>query len=187
MNLFSAVASEFRASAAMVVWTVVLAGILTPVGALIGGVICDRFDRWLIYPISGLTAAAAAGAMMLAPLSPTAYLAGAASYALTIGFCYAAFMALAFQLVGANSPASGARFTVFMAATNVPVVYMLRLDGWGHAHFGVRGMLAVDALSNLVFGLLFLVVAAVAGGHARVAGRTDSESAPTRRSMSSTV
>ncbi len=187
MNLFSAIASEFHASASTIVWTVVLSGVLTPVGALVGGVICDRFDRWLIYPISGLTAAAAAGVMMLAPLSPTAYLAGAAAYALTIGFCYAAFMALAFELVGANSPASGARFTVFMAATNVPVVYMLRLDGWGHARFGVHGMLAVDALSNLVFGLLLLTIAIVAGGHARAAGRTDSERAPTRRSISSTV
>jgi hypothetical protein len=33
---------------------------------------------------------------------------------------------------------------------------MLRLDGWGHAHFGVRGMLAVDALANALFGAVFL-------------------------------
>jgi MFS transporter, PAT family, beta-lactamase induction signal transducer AmpG len=187
MNLFSAIASEFHASASVVVWSVVVGGVLTPAGALIGGKICDRFDRWLVYPIAGLTAALAAGAMTVAPLTPPAFLAGAASYALTIGFCYAAFMSLAFQLVGENSPASGTRFTLFMAAVNVPVVYMLRLDGWGHARFGVRGMLAVDALSNLVFGLLFLALALVVGGQARVAGRTDSESAPTRRSMSSTV
>jgi MFS transporter, PAT family, beta-lactamase induction signal transducer AmpG len=187
MNLFSAIASEFHASASIVVWSVVLGGVLTPAGALVGGAICDRFDRWLVYPIAGLSAALAAGAMTIAPLTPAAFLAGAASYVLTIGFCYAAFMSLAFQLVGENSPASGARFTLFMAAVNVPVVYMLRLDGWGHAHFGVRGMIAVDALSNLVFGALFLIVALVARGQARSAGRTDSESAPTRRSMSSTV
>ncbi len=187
MNLFSAIASEFHASGTVVVWTVVLGGVLTPIGALIGGAVCDRFDRWLIYPIAGLTAGLSAGAMTIAPLSPTAFLAGAASYALTIGICYAAFMALAFQLIGASSPASGTRFTLFMAAVNVPVVYMLRLDGWGHARFGVRGMLAVDALSNVVFGVVFLVLVLVAGGHARVVARTDSETAPTSRSMSSTV
>lgn len=187
MNLFSAIASEFHASSSMIIASVALGGVLTPAGALIGGIVCDRFDRWLVYPVAGLTAALSAGLMTMAPLTPAAFLAGAASYALAIGFCYAAFMALAFQLVGANSAASGTRFTLFMAAVNVPVVYMLRLDGWGHARFGVRGMLAVDALSNLVFGLLFLAIALAARGHTRVAARTDSDSAPTSRSMSSTV
>jgi hypothetical protein len=44
-----------------------------------------------------------------------------------------------------------------MAAVNVPVVYMLRLDGLGHSYGGVRGMIAVDALSNTVFGLALLL------------------------------
>jgi PAT family beta-lactamase induction signal transducer AmpG len=187
MNLFSAIGSEFRASSTVIVWAVVLGGVLTPVGALLGGLICDRFDRWLAYPVAGLTVAASAGMLTFAPLSPSVFLAGVASYALTIGFSYAAFLALAFQLVGANSAASGTRFTLYMAAVNVPVVYMLRLDGWGHARFGVRGMLAVDALSNVVFGLLFLTLVLVARSHARAAGRTDSESTPTSRSMSSAV
>ena len=187
MDLFSGIASDFRASPAVVIWTVVLAGALTPIGALIGGAICDRFDRWLVYPIAGLTAALSAGVMAFAPLSPPTFLAGAAAYALSVGFCYAAFMALAFQLVGTSSAASGTRFTLFMAAVNVPVVYMLRLDGWGHARFGVHGMLAVDALSNALFAVVFLAILYATNAHARVAGRTDSESAPTTRSMSSTV
>ena len=187
MDLFSGIASDFRASADVVIWTVVLGGALTPLGALIGGVVCDRFDRWLVYPITGLAAAVSAGVMAFAPLSPAAFLAGAAAYALSVGFCYAAFMALAFQLVGTSSAASGTRFTLFMAAVNVPVVYMLRLDGWGHARFGVHGMLAVDALSNGVFAVLFLVILYATKAHARVAGRTDSQSAATSRSMSSNV
>jgi MFS transporter, PAT family, beta-lactamase induction signal transducer AmpG len=187
MNLFSGIASDFRASTAVVIWTVVLGGVLTPIGALIGGVICDRFDRWLVYPIAGLTAALSAGVMAFAQLSPATFLAGAAAYAFSVGFCYASFMALAFQLVGRSSAASGTRFTLFMAAVNVPVVYMLRLDGLGHARFGVHGMFAVDALSNAVFGVLFLAILYATNAQARVAGRTDSESAPTSRSMSSTL
>ena len=57
MNLFSAVAPDFHASSTIVIWVVVLAGLLTPAGALVGGVLCDRFDRWRLYPIAGLTAA----------------------------------------------------------------------------------------------------------------------------------
>jgi hypothetical protein len=109
-----------------------------------------------MYPIAGLTAAAAAGALYLAPLTPASYIAGAAVYALTTGFCYATFMSLALELVGSNTAATGTRFTLYMAAVNVPVVYMLRLDGLGHSYAGVRGMIAVDALSNAVFGLALL-------------------------------
>jgi len=156
MNLFSAVATEFHASSNMIILVVALAGVFMPLGALAGGSICDRYDRWRVYPMAGLVAAVCVGAMLLAPLTRVTYVAGAAAYAFATGLCYAAFMSLAFELVGSTSAASGTRFTVFMAAVSVPVVYMLRLDGFGHARWGVRGMLAVDATANAVFGLLFL-------------------------------
>jgi MFS transporter, PAT family, beta-lactamase induction signal transducer AmpG len=156
MGLFAAVAGDFHASTTSVIIVVVLAGVVTPIGALIGGVICDHFDRWRVYPAAGFTAAAAAGVMYFAPLSPTWYIAGAAAYALATGFCYATFLSLALELVGSNTAATGTRFTLFMAAVNVPVVYMLRLDGMGHTHGGVRGMVAVDAMANVVFGLILL-------------------------------
>ena len=158
MNLFSAMSSDFHASSDIVIWVVAIAGLLTPAGALVGGIICDRFDRWHVYPVAGLTAALAAGWVILAPLTPFTYLAGAAAYALATGFAYAAGMALALELLGEGSTASGTRFTLFMAAMNVPVVYMMRLDGLGHEHFGVRGMLATDALANGIFGLVLLGV-----------------------------
>ncbi len=156
MNLFSAVASDFQASSNVVIGVVVVAGLVTPAGALIGGVICDRYDRWLVYPIAGLTAAVAVAAVLVAPLTPVTYVAGAAAYSLSTGFSYAAFMSLAFELLGPGGAASSTQFTVFMAAVNVPIVYMLRLDGFGYAHHGVRGMLSMDALANAVFGLVFL-------------------------------
>lgn len=156
-NLFSAVAREYHAPAGVVIWIVALAGVLTPVGALTGGFLCDHYDRWLVYPVAALVAAASAVTMAAAPLTPATYVAGAASYALALGFCYAAFMALAFQLVGPDTAASATRFSLFMAAVNVPVVYMTRLDGWGYSHFGVRGMLLVDGLANALFGAAFLV------------------------------
>ena len=158
LNLFSAVAREYHASPLQVIWVVALAGVLTPVGAVVGGFVCDRFDRWRVYPMTGLLAAAAAASMAAAPLSPVTYVAGAAAYAVVLGFCYAAFMALGFQLVGADTAASATRFSLFMAAVNVPIVYMTRLDGWGFTHFGVRGMLLVDAASNALFGIAFALL-----------------------------
>jgi MFS family permease len=157
MNLFAAVAPDFRAPPHMVIWVVAIAGLLTPVGALAGGVVCDRFDRWLVYPLGGLLAAASAGLMLLLPLAPSSYAIGAAAYALATGFCYAAFTALAFELLGEGAATSGTQFTLFMAASNAPLAYMLRLDGLGHARFGMRGMLAVDAGANALFGVVLLI------------------------------
>jgi MFS family permease len=159
MNLFSAVAPDFRASTGKVLWVVAIAGVLTPLGALLGGVACDRFNRWRMYALAGIGAGVVDGAILLAPLASGTYVVGAAAYALATGFGYAAFMALAFDLTGTEPSGSGTRFTLFMAAANAPIVYMLRLDGLGHAHFGVRGMLAVDALANAIFGVLFLGLA----------------------------
>jgi len=91
--------------------------------------------------------------------APGQRLLGAALLGLIVLIDYAAFTALAFQLVGKATTASSTRFTLFMAAVNVPVVYVLRLDGRAHSRLGVRGMLVTDALSNLVFaGLLVLVL-----------------------------
>ena len=159
-NLFSAVAGEYRASPDLIIWASGLAAIATPLGALLGGVIADRFNRWRVYPLAGVASALSSGVMVIAPMSRVTFLLGSAGYALTLGVCYAAFMSLAFQLVGKATTASSTRFTLFMAAANVPVVYMLRLDGLAHSHLGARGMLATDSLSNLLFaGLLMAVLA----------------------------
>ena len=161
-NLFPAVAGEYHASPGIIIWATGLGALATPLGALLGGVISDRFNRWRVYPLSGVASALSSGLMAIAPMSPTAFLLGTAGYALTLGVCYAAFMSLAFQLVGKATTASSTRFTLFMAAADVPVVYMLRLDGLAHAHLGVRGMLATDSLSNLIFaGLLMTVIGAL--------------------------
>lgn len=158
MNLFAGVAPDFHASAADVVGVAAVGGLMMSAGALLGGFVLDRTNRWRIYPLAGLLSALSAAAMVVAPLRPITYFLGAAAYAFSTGIAYAAFMALALQLLGSESAASGTRFTLFTAAVNVPVVYMLRLDGLGHAHFGVRGMLAADGLANLTFALVLLVL-----------------------------
>ena len=158
MNLFAGVAPEFHASATDVVGVAAVGGLMMSAGALLGGYVLDRTSRWRIYPLAGTLCAVSVGAMVLAPLRPITYLLGAAGYAFSTGIAYAAFMALALQLLGSEQAASGTRFTLFTAAVNIPVVYMLRLDGLGQARFGVRGMLATDALANLAFAaLLFLI------------------------------
>jgi MFS transporter, PAT family, beta-lactamase induction signal transducer AmpG len=158
IDLFTAVAPDFRASNNAVLIVVGVAGVLTPLGAIAGGVASDRFNRWRTYAAAGLLSALAASAILVARPTEWTYIWGAAGYAFAAGFAYAAFMALALELVGSNAAGSGTRFTLFMAAVNVPVVYMVRLDGFGHAHAGLRGMLGADATANAIFGGLLLAI-----------------------------
>jgi MFS family permease len=156
MNLFSSVAPDFHAASKDVLLVVALAGVFTAGGALAAGFILDRIDRWRAYPVAGLVTSLVAGGILLAPLSPATYVIGAGLYALVTGFAYAAYMALALDLVGPETRAGGTLFTLCTAAVNVPVVYMLRLDGLGHAHFGVRGMIGADGAANAVAAILLL-------------------------------
>jgi MFS family permease len=158
MNLFSGVAPDFHASSTDVVLVAGIGGLMMATGALLGGFAADHIDRWRMYALAGLFTAASTAGILAAPVGPLTYLLGAAAYAFCTGIAYAAFMALALELLGSSEIASGTRFTLFTAAVNVPVVYMLRLDGLAHARYGVRGMLGSDALANAGFGLFLLLL-----------------------------
>jgi MFS family permease len=160
MNLFSGVAPDFHASADQVIAVAAIGGVMLTLGALIAGAVLDRVSRWRMYAVIGLLTGASLGVIALAPLRAPTYLIGAGTYALCTGAGYAAFMALALELLGSDPAASGTLFALFMAASNVPIVYMLRLDGLGHRHFGVRGMLVTDGAANAVFGVVLLMLLA---------------------------
>ena len=158
MNLFAGVAPDFHATVSVVILVVALGGAMTAVGALAGAYLLDRVDRWRSYPIAGLLTSFVTAILFFARLVPGAYVLGAAGYALVTGFAYANFMALALDLIGEDQAASGTMFTVLTAAVNLPVLYMLRLDGFGAQRFGVRGMLASDAIANGLFSIVLLVI-----------------------------
>lgn len=158
MNLFSAIAVDYHASSTAVALGIgVFSGLVTAVGALVGGFACDRFDRWLVYPVAGLLSAVCAGGMTVAPLTPTVYVVGASAYSFASGFGYATFSALAFDLLGDGGAAAGTRSALFVSAANVPLAYMTWVDGVGHSRFGVRGLLAFDSISNVLSSLMLMV------------------------------
>jgi MFS family permease len=158
MVLFPAVAIDYAASVNIVIWVVGVGGaVMTAAGALAGGVLCERFGAWRVYPAAGVGAALCAFATAFGSQTLPTYIAGSAAYAFVIGTSYASFMALALEMLGAETAGSGTRFTLFIAATNVPLVYMTWVDGAAHAAFGVTGMLVADGVANGVFGVLLLM------------------------------
>jgi PAT family beta-lactamase induction signal transducer AmpG len=67
---------------------------------------------------------------------------------------YTGTVALAFETIGQDNPLAATTFTFLIAATNVPVAYMLYLDGRAYGFGGVRGSFAADAIISIVVCLL---------------------------------
>jgi predicted MFS family arabinose efflux permease len=159
LYLFSGIAVDYHASVRTVTFvTGFAAGALTAVGSVAGGYVCDYLDRRLSYIISGVLTALASLTMLLGPYSQANYIMGSSFYALAGGFCYAAFAALALEIVGVHSQAAATRFSLLVAIGNLPITYMAWADGQGYRTSGPRGLLGVDAAANVAAAVLLLLV-----------------------------
>ena len=156
-GLWAAVASDWKASPDTVAFvTGIMGGIITAVGCLIGGWICDRMNRQLAYLLFGLVSAVSAVAMAYSPHTELMYIIWTSVYAFIIGFCYAAFSAFVFEAIGKGAAAT--KFTVYACLSNIPILYMTIVDGWAHTHYGPTGMLNVEAALGIIGVVLFLVL-----------------------------
>jgi PAT family beta-lactamase induction signal transducer AmpG len=156
-NLWAAVAGDWHATADTVaIVTGVLGGIVTSVGCLAGGWLCDRMDRQVAYLAFGLMQAVAAVAMAFAPHTEAMYIIWTLMYAFTNGFAYAAFTAFVLDAIGKGAAAT--KYTVYASLSNIPIYYMTLVDGWAHTHYGPGGMLNVEAACAVVGALLFMAL-----------------------------
>ena len=144
-------AADYRASAGMVAfvngW---VSGIVTAVGSLLGGYLCDRYSRRVMYLLSGGLTALVAAVMAAAPLSPTTYIVGVSAYLFVTGFCYAAFSAAVLETIGKGGAAASTQYALMVSCGNLAINYVGLIDTRFDKGFGPRGLLGVDALLNMV-------------------------------------
>jgi len=162
-NLISGLGPDYHASGTEVLWVSgMAAGLLNAAGSFFGGIVANRMNRMAAYSTTGLVAAAAAAYLALAPATPFTYAAGYSVYAVAAGFGWAIYTALVLDVVGDGHQAAAAPWAILNSAGNVPIAYMTWLDGVGYKHWGVRGLMGVDAAANLSAALILLLVAALA-------------------------
>jgi len=151
LNYFAGMAADYNASAGTVEmvngW---VSGIVTAVGALIGGYLCDRFSRRKMYLLSGALTAVCGLAMAAAPLTPMAYTVGVTVYLFITGFCYAAFSAAVLETIGKDGAAASTQYAMFVSCGNLAINYVGFVDTRFDKHFGPRGLLTVDAAMNVI-------------------------------------
>ncbi len=156
-GLWSAVAGDWHASADTVALvTGVFAGILSAVGCIVGGWICDRMDRKNAYLLFGVLQASCAVTMGFLPHTESMYVVMTSIYAVITGFTFAGFTAFVLEAMGAGAAAT--KYNVFASLSNTPIAYMTSVDGWAHGRFGPAGMLYTEAVFGVAGLTLFLIV-----------------------------
>jgi MFS transporter, PAT family, beta-lactamase induction signal transducer AmpG len=153
-NLWSAVAGDWHSGADTVALvTGVLGGILSAVGCLAGGYVCDRVDRKTAYIAYGVLQAFCAVGMAFAPRTNEMYILFTSLYAFITGLTFAGFTAFVLEAMGTGAAAT--KYNVFASLSNSPIYYMTLVDGWAHTRWGSRGMLTIEATLCIVGMVLF--------------------------------
>jgi len=161
-NLWAAVAKGWNASADTVALaTGVASGIITALGCLLGGWICDRIDRKRAYLIFGLLQCVCTVSMAYSPHTETMYIVWTSTYAITTGLAYAGYTAFVLEAIGKG--AAGTKVSVFTSLSNSPIYAMTIIEGWAHTKWGPVGMLNTEAVAGVIAVVLFLTVQATVG------------------------
>jgi predicted MFS family arabinose efflux permease len=157
-SLLPAVASHYGIGTSGVMWMNGLGGgAMLALGSLGGALIPGNWDRRFTYAAAGLTNALAALVLLVAN-RPSIYLVGTALYLMTEGLCWARSTALIVEIVGVETRDASTLYSVLNAIVTIPLLCMIRLDGFGFSRFGTHGLLWTDAGANLlVFGVVAVI------------------------------
>jgi MFS family permease len=153
---WAAIAGEWRCGADIIALvTGVLSGLVTMVGCLAAGYVCDRLDRRTAYCLFGVALAVVAVVMALSPRSPAVFIVATLAYAFVLGACYSAYSATVLEAIGKGAAAT--KFNIMAAISNVPINFMNAFDGSVHDRHGTNGMLFGEAGLAVLAVVFFMV------------------------------
>jgi len=156
-NLWSSIAMDWHVSADMVALvTGVAGGLLSAVGCIVGGWICDRMNSRNAYLLFGLAGAACAVALGYAPRTAGMFVGFTSLYAFISGLSFAGFTAFTLKVIGKGAAAT--KYNIFASLSNSPLYLMTYVVGVAYTHFGARGMLNTEAAFTVGAVLLFLLI-----------------------------
>ena len=156
-SLWSSISNDWNASADTVALVIgVGGGILSAIGCLIGGWICDKMDRKKAYILFGVIQAIVAMAMAFSPQTQTMFVFYTSFYAISSGLAYAGFSAFVLEAIGKGAAAT--KYNVFASLSNAPIYYMIFIDEWAHGKWGAFGMLNAEALMALLGIIAFIAI-----------------------------
>ena len=156
-NLWSAVSNDWNTSADVVALIIgVGGGVLSAIGCLVGGWICDKMDRKKAYILFGVVQALFALGMAFSPLTEQMFILWTSLYAFSTGLAYAGFSAFVLEAIGKGAAAT--KYNVFASLSNAPIYYMIYIDEWAHGKWGAFGMLSIETIMALLGIVAFISI-----------------------------
>ncbi len=157
IGLLTGVAKNYGVNGDNVAWmNGLLGGLLMAAGSIAATVIPARVSAPVAYLSAGVVNAATLAVLWLGPMRPSTYLLGVTLYLFTVGFAYGLFTAVVLEFLGVSGKSGSGRYSIINSLGNIPVLYMIRLDGWGGDHFGPRGLSATECVVGGIGGALLL-------------------------------
>ena len=92
----------------------------------------------------------------LAELIPVAIKTSVMLYLFTVGTAYGLFTAVVLEFLGASGKSGCGRYSIINSLGNIPVLYMIQVDGWGADRWGARGLSGIECVVGGLGGALLL-------------------------------
>lgn len=157
IGLLPGLAIDYGITGQQIAWMNGLGGAaLTATGAIAATLVPTRVSAPVAYLSASMVNAATLAVLALGPLQPATYFIGVTLYLFTIGACYALFTAVVLEFLGASGKSGSGRYSIINGLGNIPVAYMIFLDGKGYAHWGTRGLPATEAVLGILGAAILL-------------------------------
>lgn len=157
IGLLPGVAKQYGVNGDNVAWVNgLLGGLLMAGGSATASILPTRIRASVMYMVVALVNCATLCVLWLGPLQPSTYYVGVILYLFTIGTCYAMFTAVLLEFLGHSGKSGSGRYSVINSLGNVPVQYMLLIDGWGGDRWGGRGLAGSEAVVGAVGAAILL-------------------------------
>ena len=141
VGLIPGAARSYGVSGDNVAWVNgLLGGLLTAAGALAGTTLPARISAPVVYLSVAIVNSATLAVLWLGPLTPATYYLGVMLYLFTVGTAYGLFTAVVLEFLGASGKSGCGRYSIINSLGNIPVLYMIVVDGWGAGRWGARGL-----------------------------------------------
>ena len=160
--VLSGLTRQYGASATQLAFASGWGGGLFTVGGTMSMLLLPvRWNSLARYLVAGTANGVVSLSIALAPLTATTYVAGMLASNFASGMCYAGATGVVLSLAGHAGKRQGSRYALLNSISNVSIMYMVAMEGWGAGRLGARYASVIDGLGSLVIaglaGVLFVV------------------------------
>jgi PAT family beta-lactamase induction signal transducer AmpG len=160
-NFLSGLGDDYHASSHFVS---LVGGVGILAGGVGGGLLFRLVDRWLplryLYLAIGVAGSLFTLVLIVLPRTPALFGIGFLGENIFQGLAITTSIAIAFETIGPRNPLAATIYCLVTSAFNIPITYMLLIDGWGYGKQGIAGAFAADAsfgiLASVLLGVLLV-------------------------------